>query len=239
MPDIFNITDNSELLFTWGRYLYWADLMQRQWDKFMTEKGADAREAIPEWLGVSSYWAASLYVVIEGWERTKFKDSVVDALLGVSNYKDVLRRLRNGTFHYQSVLISEKVVGFFQSPDVTLWLHFLHEEFCRWLRDCAETIESVARMSPEQAQEWQKDFADLIGWLPLRPAEETFRDLKKKCDEIEAELDSSGSTSEAALDLRASLPLYDKAVKETAALVREYRRDRLAHFGLNPDDYIA
>jgi hypothetical protein len=238
MPDLRNIA-NSEVLFSWGRYLYWADLMQRDWDKFMSEKGENAKKAIPEWLGVSCYWAASLYVVIEGWETAKFKDPIVDALMEVSDYKHVLRRLRNGTFHYQPAIISQKVTDFFQTPDVTLWLYFLHEEFCRWLRDCVETVERAALLSPEQSQEWRDDFADLIGWLPLRPAEQNLNALRKKCDEIEKELDASGSASEAAQDLRASLGGYDKAVNETAERVRQYRRDLLAQLGLNPDKYIA
>jgi hypothetical protein len=229
----------NDFLISWGRYLYWADLMQRDWDKFMTEKGVDADKIIPEWLGVSCYWAASLYVVIEGWETEKLEDPIIDALLGISNYKDVLRRLRNGTFHYQAALISPKVTEFFESTDVTLWLYVLHEEFCRWLRDCVETIERVAILSPEQSQEWRETFCGLIGWLPLRPGEEELRTLKKKCEEIKAELDADGSVSEEAKDLRAaSLGLYDTAVKKTAESVREYRRNQLAKVGLNPDDFI-
>jgi hypothetical protein len=239
MPDIRNFSANSELLYSWGRYLYWADLMYRDWDKFMAEKGADAKKATPEWLGVTSYWAASLYVVIEGWETAKFKDPIVEGLLGISNYKDVLRKLRNGTFHYQPSLISQKVKEFFHTPDVNLWLHFLHEEFCRWLRDCVETVERGARLSPEQSQEWRDDFADLVGWLPLRPAEQELESLRRLTVETREELDASRSDSEAARDLRASLGGYDTAVKETTERVRQYRRDRLAELGLNPDDYIA
>jgi hypothetical protein len=48
MTDIRTIFANSEAFYSWGRYLYWADLMERDWDKFMAEKGADARKAIPE-----------------------------------------------------------------------------------------------------------------------------------------------------------------------------------------------
>ena len=212
--------------------------MQRDFDKYMAERGAEANKAIPEWLGLSCYWAASLYVVIEGWETAKFKDPIVDALLAISNYKDVLRRLRNATFHYQPAIAPQKVTEFFETTDVILWLYFLHEEFCRWLRDCVETVERAARLSPEQSQEWREDFSELIGWLPLRPAEEKQKALRKKCDEIEKELDASGSTTEEAKDLRASLGLYDTAVKKTAESVREYRRGLLAKLGLNPDDYL-
>jgi hypothetical protein len=236
MLNIRNFTGDSEPLCSWGRYLYWSELMQREHDKFMTEKGANAK-AISEWLGLCSYWAASLYVVIEGWETAKFDDPIIDALLGVSNYKDVLRRLRNGTFHYQSAIVSQKVVNFFQSPDVILWLHFLHEEFCRWLRDFVESVERGAQLSPEQSQEWRDDFAELIGWLPLRLGEEKLEALKKKCEEIEAELDTSGSTTKEAKELRESLKLYDSAATKMTEGYKGYRRSILAKLGLNPDNY--
>ena len=239
MPDIRNISNNIELLYTWGRYLYWADLMFRDWDKYMTEKGANAKETLSEWLGVSSYWGASLYVAIEGWERAQFKDPIIDALLGVKNYKDVLRRLRNGTFHYQTELASEKLIGFFHSPEATLWLWMVHDEFCRWLRDCVELIGGGARLSPERAEKWREDFARLIGWLPLRPVEKEQESLRKVMVEIRQELDASGDNSDAAREFRASLSSdYDDAVQKSADLVRQYRRNNLAVFGLNPDNYI-
>jgi hypothetical protein len=229
------VTD--ELLISWGSYLYWAELRQREWHGLMTGDDASAVK-IPTFLGVSCYWAASLYVVIEGWDTAGFKDPIVDALLGLSNYKDTLRRLRNGTFHYQPGIISPKVTDFFQSPDVSLWLHFLHHEFCRWLRDSMETAQRVAGFSPELAQLWQKAFVDLIGWLPNRPGETELKALRRNFDETEAELNASGDTSQEAQDLRASLRLYDEAVEKTAETVRQYRRDQLAQLGLNPDHYI-
>ena len=176
--------------------------------------------------------------MIEGWEKAQFKDPVVDSVIGVSNYKDVLRRLRNGMFHYQPEIIPQKLTEFFKSSDAPLWLYFLHEEFCRWLRDHVEMVERSARLSPQQSQEWREDFAELVGWLPPRPAEEQLTALRKRCEEIEAELDASGSTSESAQDLRASLRAYDVAANQTAELVRQCRRNQLAKLGLNPDDYI-
>ena len=229
---------NNEVLFSWGRYLYWAELRHRDWENFMTEKGGIQKRLTRNGLESPATGLQASYVVIEGWETAKFKDPIVDALLGISNYKDLLRRLRNGTFHYQPDLLPPKVTKFFQSTDVTLWLYFLHEEFCRWLRDCVEAVERSGRLSPEQSQEWHEDFAHLIGWLPLRPAEKELKALRKKFEEIENGLDESGSTSEAAQDLRASLGSFDTAVKKTAASVREYRRTQLVKLGLNPDDYL-
>jgi len=142
MPNILDFAGKIEPLFSWGRYLYWADLRHRDWWEFMSQKDAGVETAIPDWLGRLCYWASSLYVVIEGWERAKFEDPIIDALLGVPNHKYLLRKLRNGTFHYQPEIISPKMTEFFQSSDaeaILLWLHFLHEEFCRCLRDWAES----------------------------------------------------------------------------------------------------
>jgi hypothetical protein len=229
LPDIRNIAD-SDLLFSWGRYLYWAELMRRHWDNFLKERGPDAYPT-PEWLGVSSYWAASLFVVIEGWKDARFDDPVINAMLELSNYTDVLRKFRNGTFHYQPELVSAKVIDFFRTPYVIWWVHFLHEEFCRWLRDCIDPVGSAAYFSREQTQEFQKNLADLIGWLPLRPAERELESLQKRVIEETEKLDAGGKI-EAAEALRASLR---KAVEETAATVRQSRRDFLARVGLNPD----
>jgi hypothetical protein len=238
MPDMRAIAAQGKLLFSWGRYLYWAELKQRDWDRFMTEKGENATEALPEWLGVSCYWAASLYVVIEGWETAKFQDPVIEGLLKLSNYKDILRRLRNGTFHYQPELLAPKTHAFLSSPDGTLWLYFLHEEFCRWLRDCIETVERSARMPTEESQKWHDQWTALIGWFPLRPAEQQLNELRQMLDETKRELDASGDISEAAEQLRSSFGLHDTAVKQTAETVRESRRALLAKLGLRPDDFI-
>lgn len=236
MPELRNIATNSELFFTWGRYLYWAELMYRNWDRYMAEKGAGPE--IPERLAVCSYWAASLYVVIEGWEEAKFKDPVIDALLAAPNHKDVLRRLRNGTFHYQPTLTSSKLGDFLSSSDCLLWLHTLHTEFCRWLRDCVELVASSARLSAEKSEEWRQGFSTLAGWLPLRPAENELEEFRKLTVKAREELDASGDNSEAAREFRASLGEYDMAVIQTAANVRQVRRSLLAQLGLNPDNYI-
>ena len=58
---------------------------------------------------------------------------------------------------------------FVQSPNVNHWLIFLHEGFCRWLRDCVETAKRAERLSAEQSQELHQNFADLVGWLPSSP----------------------------------------------------------------------
>jgi hypothetical protein len=232
------IAAEGQLLFSWGRYLYWADLMRRNWEKFMTERGEDANKAVPEWLGVSCYWAASLFVVIEGWETAQFSDPIIDALLGLSNYKDVLKRLRNGTFHYQPEIISPKVMEFFKSPEVALWLYFLHEEFCRWLRDWVETVEVSAPFLPAESEEWRTNFSTLVGWLPPRLAEAELKEARRRLHEYGKEYDTSRGSSDGLQELGTSQVLYDMVVKKAAEGVRDYRRAQLTKLGLNPNDFI-
>jgi hypothetical protein len=228
------IAGEGEVLLAFGRYLYWADLMHRNWDKYMTEK-AD-KPAIPEWLGLSCYWGGSLYVVIEGWEAAKFTDPVVDALLGLRNYKDSLRRMRNGTFHYQPELLSPKVAQFFKDPHVTLWLWFLHEEFCRWLREWVDAVEFAGIVLPNESEEWRSHFASVVGWLPLRPAEEELKKGKKMLDEFENKLEAASANHSEKWQIASEI--YDKGVKENAEWVRNYRREKLTTLGLNADALV-
>jgi hypothetical protein len=231
------LPSNSQMLTSWGRYLYWADLRQRDWEKFMTESDGK-RDIVPGWLGTSCYWGASLYVVIEGWEAAEFKDPVIEALLGLSNYRDVLRRLRNFAFHYQAELLSPKFTDFFRSPDALLWLHFLHEEFCRWLRDYVEAVETAGLFSPEQSTEWRESVVYLVGWLPQRFGEEQLTRVQKSRESFESKLAATESDSEMHKKGRAIVDSYSQAARTIAAGVRGYRRSQLAKLGLNPDDYI-
>jgi hypothetical protein len=163
-------------VFAWGKYLHWEDMMFRNFLRYMDEKGNASTDNHQSILGVNCYWAASLYVVVEGWETAHFHDSIIDALLGISNYKDALRRLRNGTFHYQPSLIPQKVIAFFQSYEMSLWAVTLHEEFCRCFRDWVEAVSGQTSLRDEIKEEISK----LIGWIPLRPAEGRLKEFKEK-----------------------------------------------------------
>lgn len=144
----------------------------------------------------------------------------------------MLRNLRNGTFHYQPALISPKIVEFFKSPEAALWLYFIHEELCRWLRDHVDALERGLISEPEK-QHWRQSFAELIGWVPLKPAEKELESLRELAAET-AKIDAIDE-SEEAKSLRAAIADCDTAVVETTQRVRLYRRGLLAQLGLNPD----
>jgi hypothetical protein len=58
-----------------------------------------------------SYWYAELYVVVEGLQQLKLSDPVIDSLLASPNL-DLLRRYRNGVFHYQKNYFDDRLLNF-------------------------------------------------------------------------------------------------------------------------------
>ena len=59
-----------------------------------------------------SFWYGELYVVVEGWRRLTLADAIVDALLEDSEMVELLRRYRNGTFHYQANYWDDRFINF-------------------------------------------------------------------------------------------------------------------------------
>ena len=68
-------------------------------------------------------WLASLFAVIEGFKLLKLTDSKIDAIS--AKHWDSLRRLRNGTFHFQP--IHNKQSQFFTGNESWIeWAKTLH-----------------------------------------------------------------------------------------------------------------
>src|SRR5258705_5390896 len=85
-----------------GRYLMWCQSQRDQYKEInVTWETSfyDSMEMQKAFMYLS-YWYAGLYVVCEGWQELKLTDPEIDKLLGSPNL-DVLRRYRNGVFHYQ------------------------------------------------------------------------------------------------------------------------------------------
>ena len=75
-----------------------------------------------------SYWYGTLYVVIEGWRELQLTDPAVDTLLDSPNV-ELLRRYRNGTFHFQSKYFDERLTEFMGERTTVDWTHSLTEAF--------------------------------------------------------------------------------------------------------------
>ena len=54
-----------------------------------------------------------MLIVVEGWEILKLKDQVIDKLLNSPNV-GLLKRYRNGVFHFQKKYNNEKFINFMQ-----------------------------------------------------------------------------------------------------------------------------
>jgi hypothetical protein len=82
-----------------------------------------------------SYWYAGLYVVIEGWEELKLGDPVIDDLLASPNVP-LLKRYRNGTFHFQRKYDDNRFLDLInKGKNVVEWVRTLNREFGRFFLD--------------------------------------------------------------------------------------------------------
>src|SRR5437867_5527332 len=78
------------------------------------------------------YWYATLYVVVEGWRDLRLEDEVLHQLVSSPNV-DLLRRFRNGVFHFQREYHDEHFFDLLRSgASVVNWVHDLNREFGRY-----------------------------------------------------------------------------------------------------------
>jgi len=76
-----------------------------------------------------SFWYGELYVVIEGWKVLGLSDPAVDDLLASPNVQ-LLKRYRNGTFHFQKDYFDERFLGFIRDGnDAAAWVSELNRAF--------------------------------------------------------------------------------------------------------------
>lgn len=107
-----------------------------------------------------SYRYASLYVVVEGYEELGFSHSGVDALLADATKKDLLRRYRNGAFHFQARFIDDRFVKLLEDAEHFRWVRSLHQEFIRFFREELADIKAT----PEQRRKIDEAVVTIVGW---------------------------------------------------------------------------
>ncbi len=83
------------------------------------------------------YWYAGMYVVVEGWKRLELHDQEVDGLLD-AKHLGLLKRFRNGVYHFHPEYYDEKFRGFWaQGREAIDWANVLwsafNKFFLRWL----------------------------------------------------------------------------------------------------------
>jgi hypothetical protein len=91
---------------TLHKYFIWSNSMRTHLDEVLPRVSPELDWFEPEAMKMNlylSYWYGDLYVVIEGWTALGLSDIKIDALLKSPNV-ELLRRYRNGVFHFQKCL---------------------------------------------------------------------------------------------------------------------------------------
>ncbi len=126
-------------IITLHRYFIWADRMKVHFDEVLKKFGSKAvsgdstkkKEGIEIFLYMS-LWYGTFYVLIEGWQELKLSDDKIDALLKSKNV-DLLRRYRNGVFHFQKEYYDDRFMKLMkEGQDIANWIRNLRDEFSRW-----------------------------------------------------------------------------------------------------------
>ena len=118
------------------RYWIWANRMREYYDNALMDLARieEGKKDPLKWSltffaddpGIfMSYWYAGLFVVIEGWEELELHDPDIDKLIA-SPYKDLLRRFRNGAFHYQKEYFDERFREFQTEQGSVAWVRELN-----------------------------------------------------------------------------------------------------------------
>ena len=121
-------------ILTLHRYFIWANRMRTHFDAILADGQPEGTRDIESFLYMS-YWYAALYVVIEGWRDLKLTDKTIDELLNSPNV-GLLRRYRNGAFHFQKKYLDRRFEEFMkEGVDQVTWIRTLNEQFGRYFLD--------------------------------------------------------------------------------------------------------
>ena len=204
-------------LIAFARYLRWTELVRTAYDDEFRRLSASGESEGP--FGASfawmSYWYASLHIVAEAYEALGARDPVVNALLAhPGGYRDLLRRYRNGVFHFQADLTDPRLLDLLNTGgEHVYWVHALHDEFRRHLR------EQIDSCGPEVVTtELEACIERLTGWLPDEPERHEMEVTLARLRTIVAQ--------EPAPELRERHSELQAAEAEFTRMVSSYDRDR-------------
>jgi len=115
------------------RYFIWADRMRVHFDEVLRGTDDADRQSIDARLYMS-YWYAGTYVVIEGWRDLRLQDAEIDELLQ-SPHVSLLKRTRNGVFHFQKNYFDARFLDFVTTDGTAVWVRTLNRAFGRFFLD--------------------------------------------------------------------------------------------------------
>ncbi|MBE7446595.1 MAG: hypothetical protein HS132_15720 [Planctomycetia bacterium] len=119
----------TEEFIAWGRYLSWADQHRKRLYNFFEAEGDAASSGhTARFITYTSQFFASLWVVVEGYNELTLRDNFVDSILrNPLGHADLLRRCRNGVYHFQPDLLASRLGDFLSATQSALaWVYALH-----------------------------------------------------------------------------------------------------------------
>jgi hypothetical protein len=214
----------TEKTLAWARYLFWADLSRRHFDTYV--EGPRIEDEWQDWwhfFALMSQWYAAEYVVIEGWREADLHDPVIDEVLArSSDVTDMLRRYRNGVFHYQPALVEKRFMPILEDAERSMpWVYFMHTEYLRFYWSYVNDFSGTA----EQRSHFRDSMLHIVGWIPEDTFEAECADLLRLADETDAL--TTGNNSPAANNLRESCQHARITALKQLSLFREHSRSFL------------
>jgi len=125
------MTKLKQKIFSLHRYYLWANFMRTQFDEVLVKSYADKEfdaEGIYKFMYMS-FWYGELYAVIEGWKELHLTDKTIDVLLEEAEMVKLLKRYRNGTFHYKSKYFDSRFLDFMSRDETVKWTRKLNSAF--------------------------------------------------------------------------------------------------------------
>lgn len=218
----------TEEFIAWGRYLSWADQHRKRLYNFFEAEGDAASSGhTARFITYTSQFFASLWVVVEGYNELTLRDNFVDSILrNPLGHADLLRRCRNGVYHFQPDLLASRLGDFLSATQSALaWVYALHSELIRVFWHFPER----AGMTNVLVDEWREEVGNILGWLPDEDSlYVTITNFEKRIREDSAVVPDDDE-SPAAANVRAAIQQLRQAVNDIRAkLLKEQQRYREA-----------
>lgn len=200
-------------ILSWGRYLHWSDIYFRQYykDDLLIEDNSKDQMKL---FSIVSQWLASLYVVIEGWQKLGEKDGRIEKILNICpKYLELLRRYRNAVYHYQPTLFDERFAEFTKEGSAPVfWAVALELEFQRFLWEWPKKLIGTK----EELDEIRDNIAEMIGWMPsdiIIARKQELEKIKKQAIDLLAMDDNKDSL--ACKELKDAIDIVEKVLQTT------------------------
>jgi len=212
----------------WFRYLYSAHMLKQQFEASLDLPEIDGfvywhNPTGFVWL---TYYYSSLYVVIEAWQELRLRNPLIDFLLEhQQGLVSLLRRFRNGVFHYQQELKNPKLAQLLQTGEKhVLLIHLLHDSFVRYYWQWLENLPGTEA----QRKELREHITAFVGWIP-RTIEDAEREMRAELERFTAELEKDNLAEEQramALNIKKKLEEFP-GIAQTGSAGLDTMRDQV------------